>query len=450
MAAAAQAGDPVAVARAFLNSLVHAGPLVVAVSGGGDSVALLAACQAALSGEGGAARRLIAATVDHGLRPGSAAEARQVGAFCAELGIEHRILEWTGEKPATGVQAAARMARYRLLAGLAREAGAAGVATAHTRDDQAETVAMRAGRRDDGSRGLAGMAPATLFERSCWILRPFLGVARDDLRRWLSARGIAWIDDPSNDDERFERVRVRRHGLSRPSDDELARWRRSRLDDAAAVAGAIAARAECHGGIVVSLDLAGGGAADPAVAEAARLLMSIAGGRAHLAGRETAGRLAAFIGAGRAGGFTAARALAGLAGGRLWIHRERRDLPSLALGPGERGLYDGRYRLANTGSAPVRVVPPGLRPTAGTGNLPPLPGLPAGVARRALSAEPVLVRGGREAFLLEDGLDDIEVLRHFAPFDVFLPLFDIMLAARCAALFGQKPYPPPPLAAPTA
>lgn len=450
--AAADARDPVDAARAFLASLNRSGPLVVAVSGGGDSVALLGACREVLAAGGLAPRRLIAATVDHGLRPGSAGEARQVRGLCADLGIEHHILSWTGEKPRSGVQAAARLARYRLLGDLAGRLGAVGVATAHTRDDQAETVAMRAGRHggEEAARGLAGMAPATLFDRSCWILRPFLGTGREQLRRWLSARGTGWIDDPSNEDERFERVRVRRQrgaGAATPGVAERQEARRLASD---AVAALLTERGRTDGGFLLSLDLAGGDRADRALRDAAALMMSVAGGRPHLPGRETARRLAAFLAAGTPSRFTASRAVAELRGGRLYVYRERRNLPLLRVAAGERRLYDSRYRIAVTGGQTVEISPPERDEAAEVGNHPELSGIPTGVARRAFAAEPVFRCDGDGFSVWQAKPPGVEVVRHFAPFDVFLPLFDYMLANRCAALFGQDAYPPPPVGAPAA
>src|SRR6267142_1543016 len=148
--------------------------IVLAVSGGPDSIALMwlaARWRRALA----RGPRLIAVTVDHGLRPEAAAEAREVKRLARELDLPHRTLRWTGAKPKTGLPAAARAARYRLLAQAARTSGATHILTAHTRDDQAETLLMRL-LRGSGIGGLAAMARES--ERDGVLLaRPFLHVA---------------------------------------------------------------------------------------------------------------------------------------------------------------------------------------------------------------------------------------------------------------------------------
>lgn len=175
-------------------------PLGVAVSGGGDSVALLV-----LLHEAGVDLR--AYTVDHGLRAEAADEAAGVAALCADLGVPHRILTWR-EKHGGNLQAAARAARYRLLAEAARADGIDTIALGHTLDDQAETFVMRL-RRGSGVDGLSAMAPRVRRDGITWW-RPLLDLRREELRAILVRRGITWVEDPSNDDTRFERVRVRK------------------------------------------------------------------------------------------------------------------------------------------------------------------------------------------------------------------------------------------------
>ena len=180
--------------------------IVLAVSGGPDSIALmwLAARWRSTLARG---PRLIAVTVDHGLRAEAAAEARDVKRLARTLDLTHRTMRWTGEKPKTGLPAAARTARYRLLAQAARASGATHVLTAHTRDDQAETVLMRL-LRGSGIGGLAAMARES--ERDGVLLaRPFLHVSKSQLVATLKKAKIGFADDPTNRDTNFTRPRLR-------------------------------------------------------------------------------------------------------------------------------------------------------------------------------------------------------------------------------------------------
>ena len=148
-------------------------------------------------------------TVDHGLRAGAAAEAAQVGQWAFGLGLPHHVLRWDEEpKPATGIQARARAARYGLMAAWCHARAATALLTGHTLDDQAETVLMRLSRTMS-PESLAGIRPAGNWQ-GLPLLRPLLGTKRQALRDWLTGRGQPWIEDPSNEDERFERVRARR------------------------------------------------------------------------------------------------------------------------------------------------------------------------------------------------------------------------------------------------
>ena len=180
--------------------------LVIAVSGGPDSVALmwlLARWRKALA----RGPRLVAVTVDHGLRPEAAAEAREVKRLARTLALEHRTRQWMGEKPTSGVPAAAREVRYGLLAEVARAVGATHILTAHTRDDQAETLLMRL-LRGSGIAGLSAMARIT--ERDGLSLaRPLLDVAKSQLTATLKRAEIGFADDPTNRDMAFTRPRLR-------------------------------------------------------------------------------------------------------------------------------------------------------------------------------------------------------------------------------------------------
>ncbi|WP_158968861.1 tRNA lysidine(34) synthetase TilS [Chachezhania sediminis] len=196
-------GDPVDRLRAALG-LPLPPAIGVAVSGGGDSLALLHLLVRALDGTD---VRLRAATVDHGLRPEAAAEAAHVAALARKLGVEHDMLHWNGGTASGNLQGAARQARYRLLTRWAHVHDLPELALGHTMDDQAETVLMRLGRAS-GVDGLAAMA-ATREVGGVLLIRPLLTFTRTELRDHLRRAGIGWCEDPSNDDSRFARVRAR-------------------------------------------------------------------------------------------------------------------------------------------------------------------------------------------------------------------------------------------------
>ena len=227
---AAEDATPISAAEAaaLFDDLRSAPTLVIAVSGGPDSTALLV-----LAARWRAGRKrgpaLLAVTVDHGLRPEAAREARAVKRLCSQLGVRHRTLRWTGDKPTTALQEEARRVRYQLLAAAARGAGAPCVLTAHTLDDQAETVLLRMAR-GSGLSGLGAMARQTLLptssaaddarnnnhrnnnhrnSNSIMLVRPLLELPKARLIATLAAMGITFVDDPTNRDPRFTRPRLR-------------------------------------------------------------------------------------------------------------------------------------------------------------------------------------------------------------------------------------------------
>jgi tRNA(Ile)-lysidine synthase len=179
--------------------------VVLAVSGGADSTALM--LLAARWRAAGGSTPLAVATIDHGLRPASRHECETVMQLALRLGIPGRLLAWEGDKPPTRLQERARAARYALLAQAAGEVGADAIATAHTLDDQAETVLMRLAR-GSALDGLGGMRPQSR-RGGLMHLRPLLSIAKARLMATLEEAGIDWIEDPSNADQRFERVRIR-------------------------------------------------------------------------------------------------------------------------------------------------------------------------------------------------------------------------------------------------
>lgn len=192
-----------------LQSLNMPKRFAVAVSGGRDSMALARLC-AAYAEKTGA--KCLALTVDHGLRPEAGEEAAKAKIWCAAAGLDHRTLRWEGGKPSSGLQAAARSARYKLLIEAAEENGCEALLTAHSEDDQAETLFMRLSR-GAGLKGLAAMRAESLVAAGAGapmrLLRPLLSFSRESVTAWLDDIGQDYLDDPSNLDDRFERVRVR-------------------------------------------------------------------------------------------------------------------------------------------------------------------------------------------------------------------------------------------------
>ena len=351
-------------------------PLGVAVSGGGDSTALMHL----------AARfRPAVATVDHGLREGSAAEAEGVARAAAALGLTHDTLRWEWDGSGN-LQAAARDGRRRLLADWAERRGLAGVLLGHTLDDQAETLLMRLAR-GSGVEGLAAMGEGAPGAGP--FLRPLLGVRRDALRAWLTAREIPWIDDPSNEDERFERVRVRHAIATLGLDparlvDTAARMTRARL--ALELRAVETARALMRPGLPgdVVLDRAGLGAAD----EDTRLRI-LGGALRFVAGAPRRPREDDLI---RLGADPGPRTLHGCVvrpwGDAALIHREPAAVAGLVAGPGQ--PWDGAWHA---------VIPRGELRALGEGGLRAIARAhmrarsPEGYPRAALAAKPALWDG---------------------------------------------------------
>ncbi len=178
--------------------------LGLAVSGGGDSMAMLHLCAAYAERAG---ITLHAVTVDHGLRPEAGEEAAFVAETCAVLGVAHDTLHWQRPDDSGNLQDQARRGRYRLIADWAAARGIGTVALAHTLDDQAETVLMRLAR-EAGVDGLSGMRPRRTDQGVTW-LRPLLTVGREDLRQYLTRNDLEWREDPSNTDKRYDRVKAR-------------------------------------------------------------------------------------------------------------------------------------------------------------------------------------------------------------------------------------------------
>lgn len=316
----------------------------VAVSGGSDSMALLV-----LAAEYAAARGVscFAVTVDHGLRPEAASEAQHVRRVCDELGVQHTILNWKREADDAVSRAVsqdeARQARHRLMAAWARRVGVKRLALGHTRDDRLETFLMRA-RQGSGWHGLAGLMPNGCSPvwpegRELSLVRPLLAFGREELRDELRARGIAWIEDPSNEANRFERVRMRRLLLRMDQRtrekalhvmDGLTRMRAAVSAEASALVSR--ARFDMERGTAEIPLTALKTASDEGLRRAVEGLVMAAGGAARGPRRDALDRLLQRIAVNDpelAGGVT-------LAGAKIRVRRG--DLLSVSQAPGRRGM----------------------------------------------------------------------------------------------------------------
>lgn len=414
---AATAVLPEAVLRAALGrGLVAAGGPVlgVAVSGGGDSVALL---RLARDWAVEAGRQVAAITIDHGLRPEAAAEAEAVARLCAALRIPHAIRRWVDPHGPGNLQDRARDARRQLIAAWAAESGIGAVALAHTRDDQAETFLLRLAR-GSGVDGLSAMAPVSRSGGLLW-LRPLLDIDRASLRAFLRAEGIAWVEDASNADLRFDRVRMRGAlpglgtlglGPARLAATAAAMARaRAALEAATADLAARAARPQAFGDVVL----------DPhEMAEAPEelRLRLLAGTLAWVAGSRYRPRLArvmeadALIRSGRPfhGWTLHGCVLRPVRGGRLAVRREpARVSPERPVGA---AAWDNRWTIDpevfGTGRLGA-LGPDGLALAPDWRSL--------GIARETLVTTPVLRDGARVLASLLPGLGQPLVARRVAP-----------------------------------
>ncbi|MFZ0693400.1 MAG: tRNA lysidine(34) synthetase TilS [Alphaproteobacteria bacterium] len=335
--------------------------LAVAVSGGPDSLALafLAAAWAAKR-----RGRIVALTVDHGLRKDSAGEARAVGRWLRDAGVAHHILTWTGPKPRTGIQAAARTARYRLLSEWCRRKGILHLLVAHTRDDQAETFLLRLDR-GSGVGGLAAMSGIS-EEPDLRILRPLLILPKARLIATLQAGKQGWIEDPSNKNLGFARVEVRQFlsefggiavlasRIARSAGElGLARRARERI-----VAKFLARAAAVDPSGFVELDgaMVNAAPADIAADSVQRCLLCVSGAGYPPRG-EKLESLCADLRASPAAE-TFARTLAGCRivrqpsvedGGSILICREEARAATAAIAPpGNSFLWDGRFKIVRS------------------------------------------------------------------------------------------------------
>ncbi|MCM0021587.1 MAG: tRNA lysidine(34) synthetase TilS [Tagaea sp.] len=336
---------------AFARALDRLGPfephpdIAVAWSGGGDSTALLLLARDWARACGGTVRAL---HVDHGLRANSAGEAASLAALARDLGIDFAALRWDGPKPATGILEAARAARYALLERACAGRGILHLLVAHTAEDQAETVALRAERRS-GPTGLAGMS-AIVERAQSRVLRPLLGCAHADLLDTCRAAGVPWLEDPSNANPATARGRLR---AAPPAalDPRAGDLRRAREADLAArLARAVAVAPEGFARLAVA-EL---GTGDLAIEALTRLARTIGGG-VYGARRARAEGALDRLREGRTATLGRCRFIPGPAG--FVVAREAAHLEAdTPLAPGFETIWDGRFAvLAAPAAAHLRV-----------------------------------------------------------------------------------------------
>lgn len=422
----------------FLARLDRPVRLMVAVSGGSDSLGLLHLLHERLAGQPESGVSLCAATIDHALRQGSAEEAETVARLCAKLGIPHTIRRREGEKPVTRISATAREARYRLLVDAAVELGADAFLLGHTLDDQEETLAMRASRsRADYAPGMAGIPPATLIEGRSWALRPLLRSRRTDIRDYLCSIGEGWIDDPSNIDPRYERVRIRRQLAAAGPSAAVVQRAESRDIVSRTAAELVRRHAELCAGSVLRLAPAALDAPQPELRYALGGLLAIMGGSIHRPSADTMDRLMTGIAAGGVFRATAARCVIELRRDGLYICREDRNLPGIDLPPGATAVWDGRFRIVNGTAAMVRIAGGDEAMSDGAGT-----DLPPRLAALGRRSGPRVRPAETDAPSTEP--QSLAVTPFFPHFEHFLPVYDLALANAIAALFGRKAFPAPP------
>lgn len=378
-------------------------PVAVALSGGGDSMALLDLACAWGQARG---RRILALSVDHGLNPDSPAWMDQARRAARAAGADWRGLVWDGPKPAAGLPAAARMARHGLLGEAARAAGARVILTGHTDDDAAEGDWMRANGSTLGVLRAWSPSPAWPGGRGVMLLRPLLTVRREALRGHLRARGLDWIEDPANADPRFARSRARA-ALTRMPAPPAAPPRRNETRAAftATDEGMVALTAPTARTLAAAAVCVGGGDRTPRGDRLARLVQQARSGEAFAA---------TLCGAAIRGEGDLVRMV------RNAGEYVRRPPAPLPLTPGDVAIWDGRFEIAAR-KAGFSVVPSAGR----------LAALPR-ADRAWVKTLPPGVRGALPVLIRDDGSDPVLARGRVA--------VRCLVGARLAQALDQTPH----------
>ena len=305
-------------------------------------------------------KTLIAVTVDHGLREEAKNEAQFVSGTCASLGVEHHVLSWNNHGLTKGIAQSAREARYKLLSVFCQSNGVGMLALGHTMDDQAETVLMRLKRMNKNAdgRGLSGMSAQTIYcdgpHQQIVLVRPLLDVRRLTLREYLRERGLTWVEDPTNDDRSFERVRVR--NLLEKQDElveQLCSYARAAGGYRQALSNQVAdyllANTSLNRDFSITLKIQET-LDNPVILSAIQTLVSVVGGRDHLTPTETLRRLVK-----NRKRCNVARVLIDFSGDWLTIEREARGLPKHADLSTKPELWDQRFWVSRDGVGRVEI-----------------------------------------------------------------------------------------------
>ncbi len=397
------------------------GPFGLAVSGGADSLALLV-----LAAEWGQrhGKRLIVYTLDHGLRPEAGSECAMVAREAEKLGLAVRILHWSEAKPATGLQAAARTARYRLIGAAMRADGAKILMTAHHADDQAETVLMRLAH-GSGVGGVGGMTPMASVE-GVMVFRPLLKMSRADLAAIVHQAGLAATQDPSNADRHYERVRWRgllpslaEEGLTAERLTQFAgRAQRAHraLENIAARAFSQHVTIDSFGVVRIAADFFATAEEEVAL-RVLRRALAWAGGDSRAAGLRQVEQLHRRLCESGPIKETLSGAVIYNTGPSVMLFREARRIPQigLTLSPGETAIWDRRFEIRVTPKRGDLVVLPGTSLTRR--RLSEVTGLTVSAPVAALHGLPV-VRDGEGAIRAVGPLfqsSDVEVAHLFDP-----------------------------------
>jgi tRNA(Ile)-lysidine synthase len=322
--------------------------LAVAVSGGPDSLALAILADRwarSLRGE------VFALSVNHRLRPESGAEIRRLSDWLSARKIRHEVLVWEGEKPATGIQEAAREARYRLLAQWCRQHGCLHLLIAHHREDQAETHMIRRAAHS-GDAGLAGMSAVRELD-CCRILRPLLGIPKARLAATLAAESQPFITDPSNRDPTFARARLRAGATAADGDlaavlDAVGRLGGERRFRERARDALLARAVSVHPAGFAALDCAPLLAASAEIAkQALSAIVAVLGGGLYPPRRRQVSRLLRVLAGDADGGYTLAGCRFVAWRGRYLVLRELDAAASPArIWPGTSLVWDRRFEVA--------------------------------------------------------------------------------------------------------